>query len=191
MPTPLLICVKALVGGLFVTGFAVLGEMLQPKRFAGIFGASPAVALADLLVVALAKGGSMARDAATGMIAGAIALAIACGAAVPAVRRWGAARASGVLWAAGSSSAARPASRSRARLPDPGPACRQAARPHDGGSTGAGRRPARTRTGSSPSTSTPCGRSARAPSPCVSPSGRASPWWPGWSGSWPGSAQAA
>ena len=99
MPTPLLICVKALVGGLFVTGFAVLGEMLQPKRFAGIFGASPAVALANLLVVALAKGDSMARDAATGMIAGAIALAIACGAAVPAVRRWGAARGSGVLWA--------------------------------------------------------------------------------------------
>jgi hypothetical protein len=99
MPTPLLICVKALVGGLFVTGFAVLGEMLQPKRFAGIFGASPAVALANLLVIALAKGDSMARDAATGMIAGAIALAIACGAAVPAVRRWGATRGSGVLWA--------------------------------------------------------------------------------------------
>jgi hypothetical protein len=99
MPTPLLICVKALVGGLFVTGFAVLGEMLQPKRFAGIFGASPAVALANLLVVALAKGDTMARDAATGMIAGAIALAIACGAAVPAVRRWGAVRGSAVLWA--------------------------------------------------------------------------------------------
>jgi len=30
----------------FVACFAVLGEMLHPKRFAGIFSASPAVALA-------------------------------------------------------------------------------------------------------------------------------------------------
>jgi hypothetical protein len=100
MATPWLICVKALVGGLFVTGFAVLGEMLQPKRFAGIFGASPAVALANLLVIALAKGDGMARDAATGMIAGSIALAVACAVAVPAVRRWGAMRGSGALWGA-------------------------------------------------------------------------------------------
>ncbi|MCW2907825.1 MAG: hypothetical protein JWL68_2614 [Actinomycetia bacterium] len=98
MSTPLLICVKALVGGLFVTGFAVLGEMLQPKRFAGIFGASPAVALANLLVIALAKSEGMARDAATGMIAGAVGLAVACAAGVPAVRRWGAVRGSGALW---------------------------------------------------------------------------------------------
>jgi len=95
----LLICVKAVDGGLFVALFAVLGEMLQPKRFAGIFGASPAVALANLLVIALVKGDASARYAATGMIAGAVALAVACAAAIPAVRRWGALRGSTVLWA--------------------------------------------------------------------------------------------
>jgi Protein of unknown function (DUF3147) len=95
----LLICVKAVDGGLFVALFAVLGEMLQPKRFAGIFGASPAVALANLLVIALVKGDASARYAATGMIAGAVALAVACAAAIPAVRRWGALRGSAVLWA--------------------------------------------------------------------------------------------
>ena len=100
MSTPLLIFVKAVNGGLFVALFAVLGEMLQPKRFAGIFGASPAVALANLLIIALAKTDTAARSAATGMIAGAIGLAVACAAAIPAVRRWGAVRGSALLWGA-------------------------------------------------------------------------------------------
>jgi hypothetical protein len=98
MSTPVLICLKAADGGLFVALFAVLGEMLEPKRFAGIFGASPAVGLANLLVIALAKGDAAARSAATGMIAGAVALAVACATAVPAVRRWGAMRGSAFLW---------------------------------------------------------------------------------------------
>jgi uncharacterized protein DUF3147 len=78
MSTAVLICVKAINGGLFVALFAVLGELLQPKRFAGIFGASPAVALGNLLVIALAEGKATARVSATGMIAGAVALAVAC-----------------------------------------------------------------------------------------------------------------
>lgn len=98
MPAPLLIVVKAVDGGLFVALFAVLGEMMHPKRFAGIFGASPAIALANLLTIALAEGDAAARSAATGMIAGAVALAAACPAAIPAVRRWGAVRGSAVLW---------------------------------------------------------------------------------------------
>jgi len=98
MPTALLICVKAINGGLFVALFAVLGELLQPKRFAGIFGASPAVALGNLLVIALAEGEASARVSATGMIAGAVALAVACTAAIPAVRRWGTVWGSAVLW---------------------------------------------------------------------------------------------
>ena len=99
MPTPWLICIKAVDGGLFVALFAVIGEMLQPKRFAGIFGASPAVSLANLLVIALVEGDGTARKASDGMIAGAIALAMASGAAIPAVRRWGAVLGSAVLWA--------------------------------------------------------------------------------------------
>lgn len=96
MATPLLICIKAVNGGLFVVLFAVLGEVLEPKRFAGVFGAAPSVALANLLVIALAEGDASARSAATGMIAG--ALAAACTAAIPAVRRWGAVRGAAVLW---------------------------------------------------------------------------------------------
>lgn len=98
MPTALLICIKAATGGVGVALFAVLGEILHPKRFAGIFGASPAVALSNLVVIALAEGDTAARTSATGMIAGAAALAVACVATIPAVRRWGAVRGSAVLW---------------------------------------------------------------------------------------------
>ena len=98
VPTALLIVVKAVNGGLFVALFAVIGEILQPKRFAGIFGASPAVALGNLLVIALARGDTSARNAAAGMVAGAVALTVACGAAIPAIRRWGAVLGSVVLW---------------------------------------------------------------------------------------------
>ena len=99
MPDWLLIGVQAVDGGLFVTAFAVLGEMLQPKRFAGVFGASPAVALANLLVIALVEGDAAARTSADGMMVGAAAFVVACLAAIPAVRRWGAVRGSAVLWA--------------------------------------------------------------------------------------------
>jgi hypothetical protein len=98
VPTLGLICIQAVNGGLFVALFAVVGEMLQPKRFAGVFGASPAVALANLLVIGLAQGDAKARDAAAGMIAGGAALAVACAAAIPAVRRWGAVLGSAVVW---------------------------------------------------------------------------------------------
>ncbi|HYZ54832.1 MAG TPA: DUF3147 family protein [Streptosporangiaceae bacterium] len=98
MPTPVLICLKAVNGGLFVALFAVLGEILEPKRFAGIFGAAPSIALANLLMTVLGKGETAARDASTGMIAGAVAMVVACAAAIPAVRRWGAVRGSLLLW---------------------------------------------------------------------------------------------
>jgi len=99
VPGWLLIGVKAADGGLFVAAFAVLGELLQPKRFAGIFGASPAVALANLLAIALIEGDTSARSAAGGMVIGAVAFVVACLAAIPAVRRWGAVRGSAILWA--------------------------------------------------------------------------------------------
>lgn len=41
---------KALVAGLFVLGFAELAQTLAPKRFAGVFSATPSVALGSLLI---------------------------------------------------------------------------------------------------------------------------------------------
>jgi hypothetical protein len=40
--------VRFLVGGIVVSAFSMLGDMLRPKSFAGLFGAAPSVALATL-----------------------------------------------------------------------------------------------------------------------------------------------
>ena len=40
--------VRFLVGGVVVSAFAMFGDVLRPKSFAGLFGAAPAVALATL-----------------------------------------------------------------------------------------------------------------------------------------------
>jgi hypothetical protein len=40
--------VRFLLGGVVVSAFSMLGDMLRPKSFAGLFGAAPSVALATL-----------------------------------------------------------------------------------------------------------------------------------------------
>src|SRR4051812_22909578 len=95
-----ILAAKAVNGGLFVTGFALIGEMLKPKRFSGLFGAAPSVALANLLVVIVAKGHHEAGDNGIGMIVGALAMVAAALVAVPLIRRFRALRGSAVLCAA-------------------------------------------------------------------------------------------
>jgi len=67
----LLLALKGLAGGTLVVMFALLSEMLQPKRFAGLFGAAPAVAIAGLALTLASKGAHDARENAIGMLAGA------------------------------------------------------------------------------------------------------------------------
>jgi uncharacterized membrane protein (GlpM family) len=69
------VLVKALAGGSLVVVFALLSESLRPKRFAGLFGAAPAVAIAGLAVTLVSKGVVDARDDSLGMIAGSVGLA--------------------------------------------------------------------------------------------------------------------
>lgn len=72
MGDALLIVLRAVIAGLFVVAFSMLGEVLQPKRFAGLFGAAPSVALANLIVVVAALGTAEATADAKSMIAGAV-----------------------------------------------------------------------------------------------------------------------
>jgi uncharacterized membrane protein (GlpM family) len=62
------------VGGLIVSLFAVLGDILTPKSFAGLFGAAPSVALATLGLTILSDGKLYAAQEARSMMAGAFAL---------------------------------------------------------------------------------------------------------------------
>lgn len=61
------------IGGIVISIFAVLGDVLKPKSFAGIFGAAPSVALATLSLSVVSSGRAYAATEARSMIAGAIA----------------------------------------------------------------------------------------------------------------------
>jgi hypothetical protein len=63
--------IRAAAGGCLVLAFAVLSEALKPKRFAGLFGAAPAVAIAGLVVTLSTGPASDAKDGTLGMLAGA------------------------------------------------------------------------------------------------------------------------
>ena len=95
-----LLAIRVIAGGALVVAFAMVGDMLKPKMFSGLFGAAPSVATASLLVSGLAMGAEKDAKYATGMIAGAIGL-IAYGlAAAPAVKHLGAVAGSVVAWIA-------------------------------------------------------------------------------------------
>ena len=68
--------VRFLAGGIVVSAFAMLGDVLKPKSFAGLFGAAPSVALATLGIAIYQHGASYAASQSLSMMAGAIALAI-------------------------------------------------------------------------------------------------------------------
>ena len=64
--------IRFLVGGVVVSTFAVLGDLLKPKSFAGLFGAAPSVALATLTLTVVKNGRLYAAIEARSMIFGAI-----------------------------------------------------------------------------------------------------------------------
>lgn len=70
------ILIRIVVGGTLVSGFAVLGDMIKPKRFAGLFSAAPSVALASLFLTSQTQGKMYAATEARSMVAGAIAFLI-------------------------------------------------------------------------------------------------------------------
>ncbi|SDJ03589.1 DUF3147 family protein [Nonomuraea jiangxiensis] len=81
---------RGLLGGVLVMVFAVIGEMTTPKRFAGIFAAAPAVAIAGMTITALHAGSHALEASAFGMMAGAAGMVVYCASAVLLVRRLGA-----------------------------------------------------------------------------------------------------
>ena len=87
MPDVVILAIKGLAGGTLVVAFALLSQGLEPKRFAGLFSAAPAVALAGLTVTLLDKGAHDAPQGSAGMIAGAAGMAVYAAAVIPLLRR--------------------------------------------------------------------------------------------------------
>jgi uncharacterized membrane protein (GlpM family) len=67
------IFIRFIIGGILVTAFAVFGDILKPKSFAGLFGAAPSVALATLILTIHREGRGLASAEARSMIFGAAA----------------------------------------------------------------------------------------------------------------------
>jgi hypothetical protein len=63
----------AALGGIVVSLFALLGDALKPKMFAGLLGAAPSVALASIFLTIRKDGVGFAAVEARSMILGAVA----------------------------------------------------------------------------------------------------------------------
>src|ERR1700730_15288720 len=71
---------RFIIGGLFVSASAILGDSLRPKSFAGLFGAAPSIALATLVLTIHKEGATVAETEAHSMLHGAVAFFVyACG----------------------------------------------------------------------------------------------------------------
>ncbi len=68
--------IRFLIGGIVVSAFAMLGDVLRPKSFAGILGAAPSIALATLGIAVYSHGAGYAAAQSRAMMAGALALAV-------------------------------------------------------------------------------------------------------------------
>jgi hypothetical protein len=65
--------IRFIAGGLIVSAFALIGDALKPKSFAGLFGAAPSVALATLTLTILSDGKAYAAIESRSMVAGSVA----------------------------------------------------------------------------------------------------------------------
>lgn len=64
--------IRFIVGGTVVSIFAILGDVLRQKSFAGLFGAAPSIALATLGLTIHQHGKAYASEETRSMIFGAI-----------------------------------------------------------------------------------------------------------------------
>jgi hypothetical protein len=79
---------RFLVGGVAVSAFATLGDVLKPKSFAGLFGAAPSVAIATLALAVSVHGPGYAALESSAMVAGAVAFLVYSSATACIIRRF-------------------------------------------------------------------------------------------------------
>ena len=92
------LALRGLAGGALVVVFALIGEVVSPKAFSGLFSAAPSVAVASLAITIVAENPVKARQASTGMVVGAVAMAACCVLAAAVIPRIGSLRGSLAAW---------------------------------------------------------------------------------------------
>lgn len=80
--------IRFLAGGLIVSAFAILGDVLRPKSFAGLFGAAPSVALASLSLTFAKEGDAFVAIESRSMVLGALSFLIFCVIVCHLLMRW-------------------------------------------------------------------------------------------------------
>jgi hypothetical protein len=68
--------IRFLIGGTFVSLFAIIGDLFKPKSFGGLFAAAPSIALSTLILAIVEHGPTYAATEAHSMIAGAVAFCV-------------------------------------------------------------------------------------------------------------------
>jgi hypothetical protein len=92
------LALRGLIGGALVVVFALIGEVVSPKAFSGLFSTAPSVAVASLTVTIVAENQFTAREASTGMVVGAVAMGVCCVIATVAIPRMHALRGTLAAW---------------------------------------------------------------------------------------------
>ena len=72
------ILLRFLIGGVVVSVFAILGDMVKPESLGGVFAAAPTIAFATLLLTLHKDGAAYIAIEARSMVAGAIAFFRLC-----------------------------------------------------------------------------------------------------------------
>lgn len=72
------LALRFVAGGVIVSLFAVCGEVLKPKTFAGLFGSAPSVALATLGLTFATHDSAYVTAECRAMIVGSVALIAYC-----------------------------------------------------------------------------------------------------------------
>lgn len=67
---------RFVLGGAIVSLFALIGDVVRPKRFAGLFGGAPSVALATLALTIARSGAATASIEARSMVLGSIGFVV-------------------------------------------------------------------------------------------------------------------
>jgi hypothetical protein len=67
-----------LAGGLLVVVFALIGEVVKPKAFSGLFSSAPSVAVASLAITVVVEDAAKARADTAGMVVGGVGMTACC-----------------------------------------------------------------------------------------------------------------
>lgn len=73
-----LVALHGVIGGTLVVVFALIGQVVKPRAFSGLFMAAPSVALASLAIVVGFEGAGRAEQDAIGMVPGALGMVACC-----------------------------------------------------------------------------------------------------------------